>query len=47
MTYVEFLAARQLVAEMHIGRDLRAAQDKELSDEEEAHKLLRKQGLVT
>lgn len=47
MNYVEFQASRLLMAEAHIGVDLRKSQRKELAELEATKQLLRERGLVS
>lgn len=46
MSYVEFQAARQLMAEAHIGVDLRRSQRRELAELEQTKAVLRERGMV-
>jgi hypothetical protein len=46
MTYPEFLAARKLMAEAHIGVDLRRSQRRELAELQQTETILRERGMV-
>lgn len=46
MNYEEFLAARRLMTEAHIGVDLRASQRRELRELEATKEILRERGMV-
>lgn len=47
MNYVEFQAGRLLMAEAHIGVDLRKSQRRELAELEATKELLRSRGMVS
>lgn len=46
MTWREFMLARLLLAEEGVGSHVRAAQRKELSEEEQTQAILRERGMV-